>query len=71
MCPLRVAGIVVYATICISVIAFVFYAASCVFVAPKNLLALPPMGGKGKQTCATWFAFLATYIKSTAEIAIE
>jgi len=50
---------------------FVFYAASCVFVSPKNLLALPPMGGKGKQTCATWFAFLATYIKSTAEIAIE
>ncbi len=26
---------------------FVFYAASCVFVAPKNLLALPPVGGKG------------------------
>jgi len=27
--------------------AFVFYAASCVFVSPKNLLALPPLGGKG------------------------
>jgi len=26
---------------------FVFILASCVFVAPKNLLALPPLGGKG------------------------
>ena len=42
---LRVAGITVYTTICISVNAFVFYAASCVFVAPKNLLAFA--GGKG------------------------
>jgi hypothetical protein len=42
-CFLRAIGISVYTTICISVNAFVFYAASCVFVAPKNLLALPPL----------------------------
>jgi len=29
----------------ISVNMLVFYPASCVFVAPKNLLALPPLGG--------------------------
>jgi hypothetical protein len=42
-------GIAVYMTICISVNAFVFYAASCVFVSPKNLLALPPVGGEGLE----------------------
>jgi len=53
---LRPIGIFIYTSICISVKVFVFYTASCVFVAPKNLLALPPLGGKGEQTCATWFA---------------
>lgn len=53
-------GIAVYMTICISVNAFVFYAASCVFVSPKNLLALFRVA-KGQQTYATWFTLFSCF----------
>jgi hypothetical protein len=68
-CDLKVAGISVYTTICISVNAFVFYAASCVFVAPKT--NLPPCSRKGFCAAASvpglWPAGQVTNKQSTLQ----